>query len=69
VRPGHGAHEQDDRHDHQARSSDGSVPVDRAAALRGDHSRARGNEHEEERAQAFGEQTPPLESRIVEVGA
>jgi hypothetical protein len=57
---GHGAHEKDDRHHHEARCGDGGAAADRAVALRVDHRRARGGEHEEERAESFGEQSPPL---------
>jgi hypothetical protein len=66
---GHGAHEEDDRHDHEARRGDGGAATDRAVAPRVDHGRARGDEHEEERAQSFREQAPPLALGIVEIGA
>ena len=67
VRPRDGAHEQDDRHHHQARRSHCSGAADRTVGLSADDSAARADEHEEERAEQLREQPSPLVLRIVEV--
>ena len=63
VRPRDRAHEQDDRHDHEARRDDGRCEADLALA---DQDPAAGrDEHQKERSEQLREQPAPFEPRVV----
>jgi hypothetical protein len=68
VRAGHGAHEQDDRRDHQAwRGHPGGGGHGVAAEPGVDHPAPDRDEDEEERAEHLGEQPPPFVAAVGEV--
>ena len=60
------AHEQDDRHDHEPWGDHGCSEADLTLAV--EDSTAGGDEHEREGAEHLGEQPPPLQTRIIEIG-
>ena len=61
------AHEQDDGQDHETRSDDRSLVGDEVREDVAHHPSTGSHQHEEEGPQHFGEETPPLLSRVVEV--
>ena len=67
VRSRYGAHEQDDRGDHQARGDDGRCQAD--LPLRVQQPAAGGNKDQCEGAQQLGELPPPFLARVVEIRA
>ena len=63
---GDGAHEEDDRHDHQPGRDHSRGQADLALGV--ENPPARGDEHEHERPEHLREQPAPLQARIVELG-
>ena len=66
VGAGDGAHEQDDRHNHQPGRHHGGGQADLALAV--EDPAAGGDEHQEEGAEQLREEPPPLQAGIVELG-
>ncbi len=66
MRAGDGAHEENDRHDHEPGRNDRRGEADLALAVK--EPAAGGDEHEHEGAEKLREEPAPLQARVVELG-
>ena len=64
---GHLPHEQDDGHHHQPRCGHGRATTDGVGEGLTHHPSTGGDKHQKEGSEQFGEQSPPLLLRILEV--